>query len=306
MKKDKILPMQDLQIFGIYKDGKFTIPDEQVRALKNGRMTDIVELKNLKGGDLEIDSLPVRLSIVRGHDGEPSLRIDPVYREPNSHPHLSEDEQQRLVRSEIANIKKNYIDEDGNVRIEVIEYDNRTKQFMSFDPTSVKSPDAVDGQKLTPEQKRKYKEGEVVELSDGTEFQISTTDKKGIKSNRGGFILSVILDGGMSYLLITGLQRMIGKKSTEEESYSQGYIDGIKEVQKQVEQKLARNPKNRDAAYDLDMTKQELSKIAAANSATRASQAWGEVDLNSGKNITAATMQSGINVKRNDDYKRKL
>lgn len=306
MKRDKILPMQDLQIFGIYKDGQFTIPDEQVRALKNGRMTDIVELKNLKGGDLEIDSLPVRLSIVRGHDGEPSLRIDPVYREPNSHPHLSEDEQQRLVRSEIANIKKNYIDEDGNVRIEVIEYDNRTKQFMSFDPTSVKSPDAVDGQKLTPEQKRKYKEGEVVELSDGTEFQISTTDKKGIKSNRGGLILSVILDGGMSYLLITGLQRMIGKKSTEEESYSQGYIDGIKEVQKQVEQKLARNPKNRDAAYDLDMTKQELSKIGAANSASRASQAWGEVDLNSGKNITEAAIQSEINGKGNDDYKRKL
>lgn len=303
MRADKILPMQDLRIFGIYKDGKFTIPEEQVRSLRNGKMTDIVELKNLKGKDLEIDSLPVRLSIVRGNDGEPSLRIDPVYRKPNSHPHLSEDERQRLVRSEIANMKKNYTDENGNVQTEIIEYDKETRQFMSFDPRAVKSPDAVDGQKLTPEQKRKYKEGEVVELADGTEFQISTTDKKGIKSNRGGLILSVILDGGMSYLLITGIQRLLGGKSNEEESYSQGYIDGIKEVQKQVEQKLAHNPKNKDAAYDLDRTKQELSKIAAANSASRGAEGGSNTDLNSGRNVTEATI---TNLKGNESYKRKL
>lgn len=306
MKTDKTLPMQDLRIFGIYKDGKFTIPEEQVRALRNGRMTDIVELKNLKGKDVEIDSLPARLSIVKGNNGEPSLRIDPVYREPNSHPHLSEDERQRLIRSEIANIKKSYVDKNGNVQTEIIEYDNETRQFMGFDPRAVQAPDAVDGQKLTPEQKKKYKEGGVVELAEGTEFQISTTDKRGIKSNRGGLILSVILDGGMSYLLITGIQRMLGRKSKEEESYSQGYIDGIKEVQKQVEQKLARNPKNRDAAYDLDMVKQELSKVSAAGSASRGFQRRDNIDLNSSRNATEEVKNLDINNKRNGDYKRKL
>src|SRR5690554_7488259 len=52
-----------------------------------------------------------------------SLRIDPVYREPNSHPHLSEDERQRLIRSEIANIRKSYVDKNGNVQTEIIEYE---------------------------------------------------------------------------------------------------------------------------------------------------------------------------------------
>ena len=306
MKTDKVLPMRDLRIFGIYKDGKFTIPEEQVRALRNGKMTDIIELKHLKGKDVEIDSLPARLSIIRGSDGEPSLRIDPVYREPNSHPHLSEDERQRLIRSEIANIKKSYVDKNGNVQTEIIEYDNETRQFMSFDPRAVHAPDAVDGQKLTPEQKKKYKEGEVVELTDGTEFQVSTTDKRGIKSNRRGLILSVILDGGMSYLLITGIQRMLGRKSKEEESYSQGYIDGIKEVKKQVEQKLAGNPKNRDAAYDLDMVKQELSKIGASNSASIEFQRRDDIDLNSGRNAPEEVKNSDINNRRNGDYKRKL
>src|SRR5690554_1832959 len=305
MKTDKTLPMQDLRIFGIYKDGKFTIPEEQVRALRNGRMTDIVELKNLKGNDVEIDSLPARLSIVKGNNGEPSLRIDPVYREPNSHPHLSEDERQRLIRSELANIRKSYVDKNGNVQTEIIEYDQETKQFMSFDPRAIKAPEAVDGQTLSPEQKKKYKEGEVVELADGTEFQLSTIDKRGIRSNRNGLILSVVLDGGLSYLLITGVQRILGKKTKEEESYSQGYIDGLKEIKKQVEHKMSLNPKNKDAAYDLDMVKVELAKIASANATTQGLDR--RFDTESLSATKSAEELKGSDKKRGDgEYKRKL
>jgi len=266
MKTDKKLPMNDLRIFGIYKDGKFTIPEEQIKALKEGRMTDIVELKNLKSKDIEIEALPARLSIVRGDNGNPSLRIDPVYREPNEHPQLSQDERQRLIRAEIANIKKSYVDKDGNVQTEIIEYDKETKQFMAYDPRTVKAPETVNEQHLTPEQKRKYKEGEMVELNDGTAFKFSGIDRKNIRSNRSGLVLSVVLDGGISYLLYTGLKRMLGKQSSEEKSYSQGYIDGINKVQKQIERRITRNPEDRDALRDLNNVKQELSKVSAAHS----------------------------------------
>jgi hypothetical protein len=177
---------------------------------------------------------------------------------------------------------------------------------MGFDPRAIKSPDAVNGQNLTPEQKKKYKEGDIVELSDGTEFQISTTDKRGIKSNRGGLVFSVLLDGGISYLLITGIQRMLGRKSSEEESYSQGYIDGIKEVKKQVEQKLARNPKNKDAAYDLDMVKEEFSKIAAANPTSGKFQDRDDINRNSILNTTEEIRNSDRDSKRDESFKRKL
>jgi hypothetical protein len=265
MRTDKKLPMDDLKIFGIYRDGKFTIPEEQIKALKDGRMTDIVELKNLKGKDIEIETLPARLSIVRGDNGNPSLRIDPVYREPNEHPQLSQDERQRLIKAEIANIKKSYVDKEGNVQTEIIEYDKETKQFMAYNPRKVKAPETVNEQHLTPEQKRKYKEAEVVELNDGTAFQFTGIDKKGIKSNRSGLVLSVILDGGISYLLYTGLKRMLGAKSNEEKSYSQGYVDGINKVQKQIERRISRFPEDRDAIRDMNNVKQELSKVSAAH-----------------------------------------
>jgi hypothetical protein len=261
MIKEKTLPMHDLKIFGIYKDGKFTIPKEQVQALQEGKMTDVVALKNLKGKDIQIDNLPARLSIVRGVDGNPSLRIDPVYRSPNSHPQLSTAEKERLIKAEIANIRKNYVDKNGNVRTEIIAYDKDTKQFMSYDPRAVKAPEAINDQKLTSEQKRKYKEGEMVELPDGTQFQFSTTDRKGIRSNQNGLVLSVLLDGGLSYLLLTGIGRMLGRKSGEEQSYSKGYQDALQKVQKQIERRIALNPNDKDALSDRNNVREEMSKV---------------------------------------------
>jgi hypothetical protein len=288
---EKKLPMNDLKLFGIYRDGKFTIPEEQVRALQEGRMTDVVELKNLKGKDVQIDNLPARLSIVRGPDGNPSLRIDPVYRAPNSHPKLSDTEKDRLIRGEAANIKKDYVDRDGNVRSQIIAYDRETKQFMSYDPRSVPAPEAVNNQQLTAEQKRKYKEGETVELADGTRFQYDTADPKGIRSNRNGLLLSVVLDGGISYLLITGVRRMLGAKSSEEKSYSKGYQDGLKKMQQQMERRIALNPNDRDALRDLSNVREELSKAGARpenyqNRGVDEIKRFNSIDTEEGRNPT--------------------
>src|SRR5690606_29205546 len=142
------------------------------------------------GKDIEIETLPARLSIVRGDNGNPSLRIDPVFREPNEHPKLSQEETQRLIKAEIANIKKNYVDKEGTVQTEIIEYDKETKQFMAYDPRKVKAPETVNEQHLTPKQKRKYKEGEVVELNDGTAFQFSGIERKNSRANSIGLVLS--------------------------------------------------------------------------------------------------------------------
>lgn len=259
------LPMQDLKIFGIYRDGRFTIPDAQVKALQEGRMTEVVELKDLKGKDIHIESLPARLSIVRGENGQPSLRVDPVYRHPKDHVQLTTDEKNRLLRHEVANIRKQYVDREGNVRTEIIAYDKNTNQFMSHDPRAVKAPHAVNEQPLSTDQKRKFKEGEKVNLDDGTIVQLDTTQSRGLRSNLSGLVCSVLVDGGISYLLFTGLSRILGKKSNEELAFSKGYAEGIKKVMQQVERRIALNPKDRDAVNDLNRIKQEWNNLAAAH-----------------------------------------
>lgn len=230
MKVEKQLPMDDLKLFGIYRNGKFTFPEEQIAALRNGRMTDVVELSDLKTKDVHIEKLPARPSIVKGDNGMPSLRIDPVYIEANKHPVLTDEEKTRLIRNEIANLKKDFVDKDGKVQTRVVEYDPRTRQFFSFNPDKVKAPVAVNGETLTPQKRRKFQEGEIVELTDGTQHQFRSSDRRGVRSNRTGLVLSILIDGGISYLLITGIQRLIGKKSAVQQSYSAGYFDAIKEA----------------------------------------------------------------------------
>ena len=309
MKNQNGLPMKDLEIFGVVKDGKFTIPEKEVYALKSGGMTDIVELKDLKGKDFQIDRLPARLSIVRGEDGNPSLRIDPVYREPNRHPNLNEEERTQLVKKELANIKKSYVDKDGNIQSEIIEYDERTKQFLSYNPRDIKAPQSVNGFELNPQQKKNYKEGETVQLADGTELQLSPSSPKGIRSNESGLVVSVLLDGGISYLLMTGINRMTGKKSQEEKAYSEGYLQAIKEVQKQVERRISRNPKDLDAVRDLNNIKEEYSKISADQSLPKSVRqdfdiqkikGLNSIDTEEGRNPRKATEQ------RDNDFDRDI
>src|SRR5690606_24765120 len=144
--------------------------------------------------------------------------------------------------------------------------DQHTKQFVSFDPNKVKPPIAVDGETLTPEKKRKYQEGELVELEDGTRFQIRPSDRRGVRSNKTGLVLSVLIDGGISYLLVTGIQRLLGKQSREQQSYSAGYLDAIKEVQKQNRSKVNRNPDDKEAARMLNEANFEYS-VASGYSA---------------------------------------
>lgn len=296
MRKQNVLPMKDLEIFGILKDGKFTIPEKEVHALKNGEMTDIVELKDLKGKDVQIDKLPARLSIVRGEDGNPALRIDPVYRETNANADLSDSERNQLVKKELANLKKSYVDKDGNIQSEIIEYDHRTKQFLSYNPRDIKAPQEVNGEAFSPQQKKQYKEGEVVALSDGTELQLSSSAPKGIRSNNRGLVLSVLLDGGVSYLLITGVQKILGKESQEEKAYSEGYLQAVKQVQKQVERRISRNPKDKDAVRDLNNIKEEYSKISADTNLSK--EVRDDFDINKIKRLNSIDTEEGRNPRR--------
>lgn len=299
MKKEKTLPIKDLETFGVLKDGEFTIPEKEVEALKNGRMTDVVELKDLKGKDIHIEKMPARLSIVRGEDGNPALRIDPVYKEPNIHQDLSDVERKQLIQKELANIKKSYVDKEGNIQTEIIEYDQNTRQFLSYNPRDIKAPHAVNGEQLSPQQKKKYKEGENVQLADGTEFQLSPSSPKGLRSTNSALVLSVILDGGVSYLLMTGVSKLLGRETKEENAYSTGYLDAIKEVQKQVERRIARNPKDKDAIRDLNNIKQEYSKISADSNLSMVVKE--DFDIKKIKRLNSIDTEEGRNPENNKD-----
>lgn len=257
------LPLKDLERVGLYKGGSLDIDGDNLNALKRGNMTDLVELKNVKGDNgFEIEAMEARLSVV-AENGENKLRIDPVYKDVQKHPLLNEQEHEQLVNGHLPNIKKEVIDREGNATSEIIEFDKLTNQFLSYDPRKIKLPEAINNEVLSPEKKRKLREGEMITLSDGTEVQYRTSDKNGLRSNRNALVLSVLLDGGISYLLVTGIARLMGKETAEEKSYSTGYLTALKEVEKQLERKQQKFPNDKSIANELNVVKHEFSNASA-------------------------------------------
>ncbi len=260
----KRLPLEQMKAFGLYKDGKCTIPEDQLKTLKNGGRTDVIELKDLKNEQIEIKSMLARLSIVKDANNKPTLQVDPVFKQALRNGQLSAKEQRELENGTLKSLPKTLVNKDGIEEKRIYQYDKQTRQILSYNPNAIQIPEKVNDQQLTPEQKRRLREGDEIELNDGTKLQIDQTDSKGIRSNRSLLVLSVVGDGGLSYLLISGIKAILPKNKDKDQStdkkaamsqaeYMQtaGFKSAIIEARKQIERRIAENPNDKDAKNDL-------------------------------------------------------
>jgi hypothetical protein len=374
MNLENQLPIKELEQIGLMKNGELLMDQSNATALLRGNVTDLLEIKNIEGNGVKIETMDARVSVVN-ENGESKLRVDPVYKDIQDHPLLEEDEKINLVNEDIPNVKKtiamsgtiinfgadNYqfqkdakasyfievakgdgstrhvwgvdlkraleesgfkigdrvkLNNLGSQKVEVdipikdengvttsyekkmvdrntwevkeltqeelkekeqtidkkqvIEYDKQTRQFMHYDPAKIKAPEGVNGETLTPEQKRKLKEGDVIKLKDGTELQLATSDKNGVRSNRRALVLSVLLDGGISYLLITGIKSLLNRgnknavnvQARNDEHFSRGYLTALKQVEIQLERKQAKFPNDKSIGEELSLVKGEFSKAS--------------------------------------------
>ncbi|TWI15498.1 MULTISPECIES: DUF4099 domain-containing protein [Sphingobacterium] len=224
------MPLNELEKLGLYKDGGFSISPENIDALLAGRRTDMLSMAGLNIDGLAIRQLDAKLSLSRNELGDIQLNIHPIYREPQWHPLLSDDEEKALIAGEQHVVSKEQ-DIDGNKKKKVIiEYDDLTREFIAYEPEEVQAPIRVNGEELSEKQQEAFRNGEVVELTDGTKIQHSATDNKGIRSDRKRLILSVLLDGGISYLVFRGINNLKGRFEPQSEGYSEGYNRALADI----------------------------------------------------------------------------
>lgn len=228
--KQNEMPLNELEKLGLYRDGGFSISPENIDALLAGRRTDMLSMANLNIDGFAIRQLDAKLSLTRGMDGTVQLNIHPIYREPQWHPLLSDDEEKALISGE-KNVVSKEQEIDGNKKKKVIiEYDELTREFVGFEPDEVQAPVKVNGEELSEKQQEAFRNGEVVELKDGTKIQHSAIDNKGIRSDRKRLILSVLLDGGISYLVFRGVNNLRGRLEPQTEGYTEGYNRALSDM----------------------------------------------------------------------------
>lgn len=227
----KDLPLADLEKIGLYKDGKFLLEQDDMDALLTGHRTEMISLKELKADGFEIDQLDAKLSVVPDWDNKLTLKIHPIYKEPKLHPLLNEHEANALINGNIDTLQKIYQHKDQR-KTYSFEYDPETKEFIEYDPEKVIVPEKVNSQVLTDQQKDAFRNGEVIWLNDGTQFQYRASDRKGIRADRAALVLSILLDGGISYLIIRGIKALVGLPQQDAET--EGYLKALDEIQQKM------------------------------------------------------------------------
>lgn len=228
--EEEDIPVAEFENIGLSKDGRLDLGEHDLQALLAGRRTNILRLHNLEDGDIRIMHLDAKLSLSRNEQGNLDLMIHPVYREPEGPEYLTDEETEKLAGGELANLDK-VVEINGIKKEVLIEFDKDTNEFVITDTERILAPDFVNNEELTPEQKLRFKKGAAVELTDGTKFQFSATDPNGIRSNKLHLIASLLIDGGLSYLLYKGLKALPGQQHNKvSEDYSRGYYHALEDM----------------------------------------------------------------------------
>jgi Protein of unknown function (DUF4099)/Protein of unknown function (DUF3945) len=227
--KEKELPIVELEKLGLYKDGALTLQDGDIAAMLAGRRTELRRLYNLEMDGFKMSRLDAKLSLLREEDGKVALKIHPIYNEVQPHPLLNEKETKQLLTGKLEAISKTF-DDKGIERKLIIEYDEQTKEFISYYPYQVEVPIKVNGEMLNEKQKKAFQHGEIIELEDGTRLRHSAADSKGVKSDAKRLIFSVLLDGGLSYLVMRGLRHLASNGDLQKEGYTKGYNQALADM----------------------------------------------------------------------------
>jgi hypothetical protein len=232
--KEQQIPYQELERVGLRDISK-----EDLNALLSGGRTGIVRLKNFEEDGIKIMNMDAKLSLRQNDDGGIDLLYHPVYREAKETAYLTDAEAEKLIDGETVNLDK-VIEINGQKKEVLIEFDKDTNEFIFTDTERILAPDFVNNEALTPEQKLKFKKGQEVEMSDGTKFRFTSTDPNGIRSNKLHLIASLVIDGGISYLLYKGLKALSPQEPKVSEDYSRGYYNALEDMNiRQVKDRMS-------------------------------------------------------------------
>ncbi|MGY4539956.1 hypothetical protein ACVW0P_004397 [Mucilaginibacter sp. UYNi724] len=231
--KENDLPFRELETIGLAAGGQLLLNVNDLKALLSGRRTGLMHLENLEAEGIQIKAIDAKVSLRQNEQGKTDLLIHPIYRKPDTPDFLDDNEAQQLEKGEVENFLKTTTDNKGNKNEILVEYDSETREFIVSDTEKIMAPDMVNNEFLTLAQKEKYRKGKEVELADRTKFNYSGTDLNGIRSNKLALIASIVIDGGLSYMVYKGLNALFGEKRDAKEagSLSQGYYNAVADME---------------------------------------------------------------------------
>lgn len=240
--KEKELPMAELEKLGLAQNGKLLITDENKAALLAGRRTNLIRLQNLQDENVLIGEMEAKVSLFRDPEGKLELRAHPVYHQPVFPVDLTDQEAEMLANGQTNAIYKKIKAVEEPAKEYLFEFDPETREYIKTDTGKIQSPDLVNSEILTPDQKKAFSKGEEVELSDGTKFRYTGVDTLPVRANKVALIASILIDGGISYLIYQGIRSLMGAHQHQKaQFYSEGYQKALEEMKAAAQQSEKQN-----------------------------------------------------------------
>ncbi len=229
------LPIKDLETIGLAAGGQLLLNVDDLKALLSGRRTGLMELRDLEAENIKIKSLNAKISLQPNSEGKIDLIIHPIYRKAVTPDFLEDNEAQQLQKGEVDNFLKTTVDNHGNKKEMLVEYDVETREFIVSDTEKILAPDMVNNEFLTAAQKENYRKGKEVQIADGTKMAYSGVDRHGIRSNKLMLVASILIDGGLTYMIYKGLNALFNQKRDQKaaEKLSPGYHNAMKDIENQ-------------------------------------------------------------------------
>ena len=234
--KEEKLPIKALETIGLAQNGQLLMSDENKLALLFGRRTSLIRLQNLEDKNLKIGELEAKISVERNSKGKLELKAHPIYHQPVFPVDLTDIEAEQLEQGETVAIYKKLNDKDEIKREYLFEYDSETREYIKTDTGRIEEPLLVNSEILSESQREAFRKGKEVQLSDGTTFRYSGIDTAPFRANRIALAVSLLLDGGLSYVIYKGIKSVTGKEHTSEaHELSKGFRESVEDLKKAAE-----------------------------------------------------------------------
>ena len=164
----------------------------------------------------------------------------------------------------------------------LFEFDKDTKSMVAIDQKKILIPETVNGQELSHEEKAQLKKGKEIKLEEGATLRTSPASSKGLSTNKIGMLASIVLDGGISYLIIKSAEAIAKKRKESDKKkdpYYGKYIESVKKVERDLQEKAKKHPDDPNIKHDLSIVKKEVSSPSANRSINSLKQKINDPDL---------------------------
>lgn len=178
---EKEIPFDKLAKLGISKDMAKDMPKEISENLMNGGLTPLI-MARIKSRSGKTYGIPMKLQMVKGHDGKVHLLTYPVRQEIANDMRLSKDEKERLSKGETL---RKEINENGVRRMKFVQLDKETKSLIKRNVNSLRMKEkfaqmeSINNIQLGTNQKEAIRDGKPVELEVGDQKVTVGVDLKG-------------------------------------------------------------------------------------------------------------------------------